>query len=154
MRLREYIHDDLIVHGLKASERDEVLEAFSTHLQEQGFVPSGPEVFEALTAREDAHTTALGEGIAVPHATVSGLERVLILVATTEDPIPFGPQDTQPVDLFFLLLSPPGREGEHIKLLARICRLARHPGVVETLRNASDRGAFGAAVLRVDSEHV
>jgi mannitol/fructose-specific phosphotransferase system IIA component (Ntr-type) len=58
------------------------------------------------------------------------------------------------VDLFFVLLSPPGREGEHIKLLARICRLAQHPEGLDEVRGATDGKALLEAILRLDSRHV
>ena len=154
MRLSTYVHKDLVIHGLEASDRDRALEAFASTLQDRGFVPSGSEVYRALLTREESHTTALGEGVAVPHATVAHLEETLLLVAAFNRPIPFGPPETEPVDLFFVLISPPGREGEHIKLLARICRLLRHPGVLEELRKASNGDGLRQAVLRVDSAHV
>lgn len=154
MRLREYLHDGLVVHGLNASHRNGVLGAFADILEKEGLVPSGNEVLTALALREEAHTTALGEGVAVPHATLPDLEDVVLLVATADSPVPFGPPETEPVDLFFVLLSPPGREGEHIKILARICRLVRHPGVLEELRGVEDDVSFREAILRVDSEHV
>jgi PTS system nitrogen regulatory IIA component len=154
MRLSNYLRADLVVHGLKASNTTEALEKICLHLQEGGFVPSDDSVFRALKAREDTHSTALGEGVAVPHAVVPTLEDMLLLVATASEPIPFGLPDTDPVDLLFTLLSPPGREAEHIRLLARICRLVRHPGFLEALRSAEGAGELYDAILSQDSRHV
>jgi PTS system nitrogen regulatory IIA component len=154
MRLSNFLRADLVVHGLDASDKNEVLRKISAFLQEGGFVPSGDGVYEALRAREEAHTTALGEGVAVPHAVVPTLPEILLLVVSTTEPIPFGPPDTDLVDLLFTLLSPPGREAEHIKLLARICRLVRHPGFLEALRAAPGPAELFDAILAVDSQHV
>ncbi len=80
----------------------------------------------------------MGSGLAIPHATVPGLDEPVIGVALGREPIAFGPADTDPVRVFFVLLSPPGREREHVKLLARICRLMRHESFIERLEAAED----------------
>ena len=154
MRLADYLSEDLVVYSLSATHRDGLLDAIGAHLEENGLLPSGAEAARALKAREEAHTTVLGEGMAVPHATLPTLSEMILLVVRTPDPIAFGPTEAGPVDLFFVLLSPPGSEGKHIKLLARICRLARHPGLLEELREANGREALLRTILRVDSEHV
>lgn len=154
MRLSEYLREDLILHRLEAKDATEALEAFGALFGEGGHVSEGGVASDALKAREESHTTCLGRGVAVPHATVPGLENPLLLVATAEPPLAFGPPESDPVDLFFVLLSPPGREGEHIKLLARICRLAQHPDDLNEVRNAQDGAALMDAVLQLDARHV
>jgi len=154
MRLNDYLHEDLVLPGVQAPDLSDVLAAFGGAFEKGGYVPTGSEVAKALQAREESHTTCLGHGIAVPHATIPGLPTALLMVATAAVPIPFGPPETEPVELFFVLLSPPGSEGEHIKLLARICRLAQHPEDLEEIKAAGDGASLLEAVLRLDSRHV
>ncbi|MBT8397661.1 MAG: PTS sugar transporter subunit IIA [Gemmatimonadetes bacterium] len=154
MRLSDYLREDLVLHHLAAEGTLETLDAFGALFESGGHVPSGESAAEALKAREQTHTTCLGQGVAVPHATFPGLSAPLILVATAREPIPFGPPDADPVDLFFVLLSPPGREGEHIKLLARICRIAQHPEDLEEVRSAPDAQYLLEAILKADARHV
>jgi PTS system nitrogen regulatory IIA component len=154
MRLSEHLRQDLVIHGLDATDRSATLRVISDTLLEADLVPEGNAVFEALREREEAHTTALGDGVAVPHAVLPDLAARLLVVVTTQDPIPYGGADDDPVDILFVLLSPPGKEGEHIKLLARICRLARHPGFLDSLRATSSREELYQAILREDSQHV
>jgi PTS system nitrogen regulatory IIA component len=154
MRLTDYLREDLILHHLRASDLSGALAAFGRLFEAGGYVPSGSEVARSLGAREESHTTCLGKGIAVPHATLPGLTNPLLLVATAETPVPFGPPEADPVGLFFVLLSPPGSEGEHIKLLARICRLAQHQEDLEEIHAATDAGSLLSAVVRLDSSHV
>jgi mannitol/fructose-specific phosphotransferase system IIA component (Ntr-type) len=154
MRLNEYLRADLVLTDLRAPDTDSVLHTLAEHLQARGVVASGDEVERALQRREEAHTTAMGHGMALPHATIAGLPRPVLLVALAPEAIRFGPQDADPVKVFFVLLSPPGREGEHIKLLARICRLVRHPGFVDELADAGS-GEEAVSVIRgVDEQHV
>lgn len=154
MRLREYLRQDLVLTGFRAEGMESVISRISEHLEASAIVSSRDEVEAALLARERAHTTALGHGIAIPHATLPGLEHPSLLVALASEPIRFGPEESDPVRVFFVLLSPPGRENEHIKLLARICRLLRHPGFVEELQDAGSGEAAVAIIERVDQEHV
>ncbi|MGD2121314.1 MAG: PTS sugar transporter subunit IIA [Gemmatimonadota bacterium] len=154
MRLSEYLREDLVLHRLEARDVMGALEAFGKLFESGGHVPSRSDVVQALKDREASHTTCLGRGVAVPHATVHGLPEPLLLVASADPPVPFGPPESDPVDLFFVLLSPPGRSGEHIKLLARICRLAQHPEDLEEVRGAPDQKSLFDTVLRLDSRHV
>ena len=154
MRLSNFLREDLVLHRLETQDTAGALEAFGTLFEKGGHVSYGSEVVQALRIREESHTTSLGKGVAVPHATVPGLPGPLLLVASADPPVPFGPPDSDPVDLFFVLLSPPGREGEHIKLLARICRLAQHPEDLDEIRAASDAGSLFDTLLRLDSRHV
>lgn len=154
MRLSQYLREDLVLTDLSASDTSGVLVALADHLDAHDAVPSREEVERGLVAREQAHTTCMGHGMALPHATIGGLERPVLMVALAPEAIQFGPEDTEPVRLFFVLLSPPGREGEHIKLLARICRLIRHPGFVEELMSSDGPVAVLETIRRVDEEHV
>jgi mannitol/fructose-specific phosphotransferase system IIA component (Ntr-type) len=154
MRLSEYLRRDLVIHGLDVSDRPGALRAISDVLLAADLVSDGEVVYEALRKREEAHTTALGDGVAVPHAVLPSLAGRLLVVATTQTPIPYGSGEDDVVDILFVLLSPPGKEGEHIKLLARICRLARHPGFLDNLRAASTGEDLHQAILHQDSQHV
>lgn len=154
MRLRDFLRDDLVMFGFEATTMEGALDAFEEHMEAKGLVHPSAGVSAALLTREEAHTTVLGDGVAVPHATISSLDRMLLLVGVAATALPFGPPEADPVDIFFVLLSPRGKEGAHIKLLARICRLVRHPGFLEELRLASGRDQLLETLLRVDSEHV
>lgn len=154
MRLNDYLRPDLILPDLAASDQASVLATLSAHLAEHGVGGSTREVEERLRAREESHTTVMGRGVALPHATLEGLEEPLLMVAVSPEPIQFGPSDTDPVKIFFVLVSPPDREREHIKLLARICRLVRHPGVLDSLRGARNEEEILRTIRRVDERHV
>lgn len=154
MRLSDHLREDLVLHKLEASSRSQVLRAISDFLEKSGAVGSKEDVFRALSAREESHTTALGDGVALPHAVLPELSDRLFLVASASVPLSYGPDEEDLVDIFFVLLSPPGREGEHIKLLARICRLVRHPGFLDDLRGATGQKELYETVLEEDARHV
>jgi len=154
MRLRDYLRSDLVLTDLAAHDLPSTLEAIAEHLAAAGVVASAKEALRGLRAREEVHTTVLGHGMALPHTTLTGLDDPVILVALSPTPIPFGPTEAEPVRIFFALLSPPNREAEHIKILARICRLVRHARFVEDLLEADSPEAALAVIRSVDEQHV
>lgn len=156
MRLSDYLEPDLVLLGLRTSGVEDTLHAFVERLAEAGRTDQAREVERALAERESTHTTSLGNGVALPHATIPGLERPLILVGVAPEGIPFGPDDgeAEPDRLFFVLLSPSNQAGTHIKLLARIVRLVRIPRFVETLVGTESGEALIDQIERVDAQHV
>jgi len=154
MRLADYVRPEYVTAELTADDMEGALRALSTHLAERQVVKDGAEVTAALLKREQAHTTAVGQGVAIPHATVNSLGSTLLMVAVAPQGIPFGPPGSEPCHVFFVLLSPRGHESEHIKLLARISRLVRHPGFVTRLGEAQSSESILEAVCDIDAQHV
>lgn len=154
MRLHRYLRPDLILTELEGESVAAVIESLSAHLGGHLDGVDRDEIERGLLEREESHTTSMGQGVAIPHATIEGMEAPVLMVARAREPVQFGPGDTDPVWIFFVLLSPPNREREHIKLLARICRFVRHPGFLDELRAAGDASELMAAVERADEKHV
>ncbi|MBW6524254.1 PTS sugar transporter subunit IIA [Sphingomonas sp. RHCKR47] len=99
---------------------------------------------DALAAREKLGSTAFGGGVAIPHARIDGLDRLVAGTVRLAQPIDFGAVDDAPVDLLFVLLSPPKAGADHLKALARIARRVRDRALVAKLRGAGSRDAIWA----------
>ena len=108
------------------------------------------ELVAALLEREKIGTTGFGNGVAIPHGKVTGLRRIYGLVAHLAEPIDYKAIDGAPVDLVFLLLSPPDAGAEHLKALAAISRVIRHAPTLEKLRGARSGDARTAVLMGVD----
>ena len=91
-----------------------------------------------------------GNGVAIPHGKVEGLKPIYAMVVRLAEPVDYKAIDGQPVDLVFLLLSPPDTGAEHLKALAAISRVIRHGPTLEKLRGARSRDAFAAALMGAD----
>lgn len=130
MRVGDFIEPELVAVGMTATDARGALAALTALLK--GDPAEQERIERALWEREEAHTTALASGVAVPHATLPGLPRPVLGIGTSATPIPFGAAAV-PVRLVFLLLSPPEQSQLHIKLLARIARVARRPHFVDRL---------------------
>jgi mannitol/fructose-specific phosphotransferase system IIA component (Ntr-type) len=153
MRLSEFLKPDFVVTRLESRGVRGVIDEVSACAAEAGVGPAAL-IGEKLFEREEAHPTVMGAGLAIPHATVPGLPGPVIGVALSGEPITFGSSELDPVRVFFVLLSPPGFEREHVKLLARICRLVRHEGFIDQLEEASDPAGIVDLILAVDDQHV
>jgi PTS system nitrogen regulatory IIA component len=103
-----------------------------------------------LNAREQLGSTGFGQGVAIPHAKIEGLPQIYSLFARLSEPVDYKAIDSRPVDLVFLLLSPPDAGAEHLKALAAISRVTRDGATLERLRGARTRDALAAVLMGAD----
>jgi len=94
------------------------------------------QVIEALAEREARGTTALGGGVAIPHAKIPGLQRVAALVARSVEGLDYRAIDGEPVHVFVMLISPESRADEHLATLRWISVAARDPDFPSFIRQA------------------
>ncbi|MBO9453601.1 PTS sugar transporter subunit IIA [Paracoccus sp. R12_1] len=104
------------------------------------------EVLDALQERESLGPTGVGQGVALPHARLHGLEKVVGLFLRLEKPMDFDAVDRQPVDLVFALLAPESSGVDHLKALALVSRTLRDGDLRSKLR-ANDNPSALHAVL-------
>lgn len=101
-------------------------------------------IVERLADRERLGSTGFGGGVAIPHGKIDGLDHVIGVFARLASPIDFNAIDDMPVDLVFLLLSPPDAGVEHLKALARVSRRLRDRTFIAKLRGAGSDDALYA----------
>ena len=141
MPLNDLVAPNAILPALKVNNKKQALH----ELAARAAVLSGQSekaVFEILMQREKLGSTAIGNGIAIPHGKMANLSRLFGLFARLDRPIDFDALDGQQVDLIFLLLAPEGAGADHLKALARVARLLRDPEVARKLRDARDASAI------------
>ena len=93
---------------------------------------------EALLDRESLGPTGVGHGVALPHARLDGIDRVVGVFISLEKPLDFGAVDRQPVDIVFALLAPVDAGVEHLKALALVSRTLREQSFCTKLRANPD----------------
>jgi len=93
---------------------------------------------DALLERESLGPTGVGNGVALPHARLDGLDKVVGALVVLDKPIPFNAVDRQPVDLVFALFAPTESGVEHLKALALVSRTLREPSFCAKLRANHD----------------
>jgi nitrogen PTS system EIIA component len=131
--LSDIIDQRSILTGVKAQTKKAALQELSQAMAKIIAVDHRI-VFETLNTREKLGTTGIGQGIAIPHGKLAGVNRVYGLFARLAQPIDYDAVDGQPVDLVFVLMAPDHAGADHLKALARISRLLRDPQTVAKLR--------------------
>ena len=107
--------------------------------------------YDALQEREQLGPTGVGHGVALPHARLHGLDRVVGIFVRLEKPFDFDSVDRMPVDLIFALFAPKGTGVEHLKALAIVSRTLREEAMRAKLRANTDPAALHAVLTERQS---
>lgn len=145
MEIRDLLSQRGVIPRLRATSKKQLLQELAERAAEL-FGVHERTIFDALLERERLGSTGSGKGIAIPHARLVGLERLIGVFARLESPIEFESVDGRPVDLVFMLLAPASAGADHLKALSNVSRLLRREEVVERLRG-SDRADAILALL-------
>jgi len=150
MELADLITSKAILANVKASGRKQALQAIGHRAAVQPVDVRGA-VVHGLLSREKLGPTAMGTGAAIPHARLSGLDRIVGLFARFEKPIDFEAADGQGVDLMFALLAPEEADADHLRVLAKVSRLMRDKGLRGKLRTTKDADSLHALITDVSA---
>ena len=145
MSLTDIVAQNAIIPALKANSKKQALQELAARAAELTG-QNEKQVLEILLQREKLGSTAVGNGVAIPHGKLPTLARLFGLFARLERPVNFEALDGQPVDLIFLLLAPEGAGADHLKALARIARLLRDPETTRKLRDLDNAEAIHAVL--------
>lgn len=145
MTLTDLVAANAILPALKANNKKKVIQELAARAAELTG-QSERTILEILLQREKLGSTAVGNGVAIPHGKLAKLGRLFGLFARLERPVDFEALDGQPVDLVFLLLAPESAGADHLKALARVARLLRDPEIARKLRDSRDADALYAVL--------
>jgi len=145
MPLNDLVAPQAVIPALKVNNKKQALQEIAERAAELTG-RAEREILDVLMQRERLGSTAIGNGIAIPHGKLPKLDRLFGLFARLDRPIDFEALDGQPVDLIFLLLAPENAGADHLKALARIARLLRDPDTIRMLRDSTDREALYAVL--------
>jgi PTS system nitrogen regulatory IIA component len=149
MQLSEFLDFDAIKTSLSGGNKRSLLQQLAG-LAAQRLGLDSAAILAGLSERERLSSTGLGQGVAIPHGKIEGLNRIYGLFVRLAEPIDYKALDKQPVDLVFLLLSPPEAGAEHLKALAAISRVIRNASTLEKMRGARSRDALAAVLMGAD----
>jgi fructose-specific phosphotransferase system IIA component len=123
MRLTEILKPQNIKVPLEAKIKTDAIGELVNLLAANGDLTDPKKVLEAVLDREATRTTGIGNGLAIPHGKCTGTDHLVMAIGRPATPIDFQAIDGRPVNLIWLLSSPPDKTGPHIHALARISRL-------------------------------
>jgi mannitol/fructose-specific phosphotransferase system IIA component (Ntr-type) len=156
MQIYEKIPKECCAIDLKATKKQAALKELTKLLKNSPLLSSIDEqtIFDSLARREELGSTGLGRGIAIPHTKIEGLTEFVIAVATSEKGVQFDAVDNKKVHIFFIMIGPPDRPDEHLKLLSAISLLLRDEKIKSELRRARTPEALYETIVMTSREGI
>jgi len=138
MRIVEILQPDSIVSELSGASKPDILRELAATLANQHPALAADEVARVLMEREELASTAIGEGVAIPHGKLSAVSEIVACLGRAREGVDFDSMDGAPTYLFFVLVAPEASTGAHLKALARISRLFKDSAFRARLLEAGD----------------
>lgn len=148
MKITDFLSIQTIIPNLAHDEKSAVLQEMAEGLAANYRNLDPQKVLDVLLERERISTTAIGEGVAIPHGKLPGVERVVGVFARSPQGVDFSSLDGAPTHLFFVLIAPEAGAADHLKALARISRLLKD----ETFRRRLLTGQTREELYRIIAE--
>lgn len=145
MQVSDLVSPRAVLCAARAGSKKQALQEIA-HRAADAYRLEVRSVFEGLLAREKLGSTAMGNGVAIPHARIAGLKSIMGVFAQLDRPVDFEAADGQGVDLLFALLAPQDAGADHLRALAKVSRLMRDAGVRRKLRETDSEDALYALV--------
>ena len=139
--LSDLLSPDAIDASLSVTNKKTLFQQLAASAARLTSLPS-KQIVASLQQREKLGSTGFGSGVAIPHGKIEGLPNIVGFFARLQAPIDYDAVDDLPVDLVFLLLSPPDTGADHLKALARVSRALRDRATLAKLRGARSRDAI------------
>ncbi len=127
MKFADFINTQAIRADLQAEAKDTVIEELVQSLLDAGQIDADQrdDIIAAIMKREELGSTGIGRGVAVPHTKHPSVQKLVGTVGVSAEGVDFDSLDGERVQLFFLLISPPERPGDHLRALENISRQLR-----------------------------
>jgi nitrogen PTS system EIIA component len=150
MNIGDALRETCVVADLAGETREEVLMELVSALQQEGLVRDAGEAVRVVLEREKLGSTGIGDGVAIPHGKMKGLDTILCAFGRSRKGVEFGSVDRRPVHLFFLLLAPEETTGLHLKMLSRISRILRDTSFRSKLVEQADADRLYKDIVEED----
>lgn len=154
MKIMDFLSKKAILADTKSIKKEEVIKELVGILVNGGEIERSHQnkLFEALMAREALGSTAIGQGVAIPHAKCEYVKKLVAAFGLSKRGVDFDSLDGEPVHIFFLLVAPQDSAGPHLKALARISRLLKDKYFRDSLRACEDDQAIIKIISQEDEK--
>jgi PTS system nitrogen regulatory IIA component len=153
MKIVDLIRREMVLPTLVATEKRAILEELAAHMAGQNARIDRAVLARVLIEREQLASTAIGEGVAIPHGKLGAVGEIVACLGRAQAGVEFDSMDGQPTYLFFVLVAPEASTGAHLKALARISRVFKDPDFRKRLLAASDADSMYQVVAEEDAKY-
>ena len=153
MKIVDLIKRDMVVPALQATDKRGILEELAAYMASRHARIERAALSKVLIEREQLASTAIGEGVAIPHGKLASVGEIVACLGRATAGVEFDSMDGQPTYLFFVLVAPDSSTGAHLKALARISRVFKDPEFRRRLLAAPDGEAMYTVVAEEDAKY-
>ena len=153
MNLSELLHPESISVDLQATEKDDAIREMISILDKAYPGQDIPTITRAVFAREELISTGIGNGIAIPHAKVEGVDSMMFALGLKKAGLDFRALDDMPVSILFMVIAPSNPEAmeQHLKVMAKISRVLKNPQFCQILINCGSADEVIEKIAREES---
>lgn len=152
MKIRDLLKVEGIRLGASATDKENAIDQLVDLQVASGNISDREKYKEGILAREAESTTAMGDGIAIPHAKVAAVKRAGLVAMTVPDGVDYDAPDGEPSDLFFMIAAPEGANDVHLEVLSRLAEMLMDDDFTDNLRAARTPEEFLAVIDAAESE--
>ena len=149
MKLSNFLNKNNITFDIKPDEKYKLLDKLIDFLITSNKLKNKEEIKKAIIKREHLETTAIGRGIAIPHAKIKDIKSTFVACAIIKEGVDFKSLDNKPVDLFFIIISCASDPDAHIKALSKLAGILNDKELCEKIRESST----SSDVLKIIKKH-
>lgn len=156
MKIMDFLSKKAIITDIKATKKIDVIKELVNALIDSQEIEKRHrnKIIDALTAREALGSTAIGQGIAIPHAKIDCVDKLIGAFGLSKKGVDFDSLDGESAHIYFLLLAPQDSAGPHLKALARISRLLKDKYFRDTLKNCEDERSVIKVITEEDEKKI
>lgn len=125
LKLQNLLMQDMIITELEYQDRESAIKEMVNFLKRKNRISKEKELYDRLFQREELGSTAIGEGVAIPHCKMKGVKDPIVLLAISKNGVNFHSTDGKPSHVFFLVVSSPDNPSLNLQILAAIAHLVR-----------------------------
>lgn len=142
MKVYNQVTQDMVIPELESATRDEVIKEMVSFLKKRNKVNREKDLYDKLMQREKLGSTAIGDGVAIPHCKMKGVRSPIVMLGISRKGVDFYSLDRKPSHIFFLVISSPDNPSMNLQLLAAIAQLVRKSkNIIKRIRDAENISA-------------
>ena len=154
MKISDILKKEHVIKELNSCDKKNVLDELSSFLEDEGEITSKENLLTALIEREKLGSTGIGENVAIPHAKISEIDKIITVFGRSKNGVEFEALDQKPVNFIFLVIAPENSTSQHLKALARISRLFKNASLRESVLRTNEADQIYSILVDEDSKFI
>ena len=154
MKIEEILKKESVIADLLGDSKVKVIKEMTQCLKQNNFIKNDQDLFETLMEREKLGSTGIGENIAIPHGKSDEVTQIITVLARSKKGVEFESLDQKPVHFVCMVIAPAHSTGQHLKVLARVSRIFKNPGIREEILKAENSDTIYSILMNEDSKFI